>query len=161
MTDISKRTIAAADKALRSKTSGEKWTTITAIPALCATAMAIKVSDLERKEAIAPHKKKMDEAAAPFKQILTDLKKRDVALRARLLTEYPSTEGITIPGVGNLAFTEQWVYEIADPNKVDPVYCDAVNDDKIAAAIGNGVRSIKGVKIYPARTVRITPTKEA
>jgi hypothetical protein len=123
--------------------------------------MAIKVSDAERKLAIAPHKAKMDEAAAPFKQTLTDLKERDTALRARLLDEHPSAEGVTVEGVGGIAFTERWVYEIPNPAKVDPVYCTAVNDAKISAAIDSGIRSINGVKIYSERIVRVTPTKEA
>jgi hypothetical protein len=161
MSNTSKAAVTLADKALRSKTSGEKWTETTAVPTLCAVSMALRISDAERKLAIAPHKAKMDKAAAPFKEILTALKERDTALRDRLLNEHPSAEGVGLDGVGNISFTEQWVYEIPNPAKVDPAYCTAVNDAKISDAINSGIRSIAGVKIYPERTVRVTPTKEA
>ena len=159
MTDTTKQTIESADKALRSRMGGEKWVRDNGIPTLCGLSKTIKIVDAERKTTIAPLKEEQAKVERPFKEKLTILKDRDTTLRARLMDEYSSAEGITIPGAGGISFTENWVFEIEDPSKVDKEYCDAVNEDKIVEAIMDGVRNIKGVRIYTDRTLRVTPEK--
>lgn len=161
MSQNSEMVVSDADKALKSRTKGEGWATKYALPSLCSIASAIKITDAGREKATAPHKEKLAAADKPFKQSLKDLKERKESLRERFLDEYKSAEAIAVDGLGTASFSERWVYEIPDPNKVDDDYCDAVNESKIAEAIDNGIRSIKGVRITSERILRITPSKEA
>ena len=88
------------------------------------------------------------------------MKSHDTDLRERLLKEYKSSEAISLPNVGSASFAERWLFEVADPAKVDKEYRNAVNEKQIKEAIANGVRAIKGVRIYPDRVLRITPAKK-
>lgn len=158
MSDYTHEVVSSADKALRSRKTGEKWARDAILP-LCSLATAMKMTDADRKTATKPLKDELKTKEAPYKEAFSAMKVRDTELRDRLKTEYTSAEGITLEGIGNISFQEKWEFTVPDPNKVDPSYCDAVNISKISEAIANGIRKIKGVTITPSRVLRVTPHK--
>ncbi len=134
---------------------GKKWAS-QGIPVLIEVNREIKKIEGSKEEEQAPWKALIQESTDKYALALKPLAEMNKRLRERVLKEVEGTETIEIPEKGSVQFPQKWGYEVEDMARVPKEYrVEVLDTKKINEAIKKGLRTIKGLKIGPQRSLRV------
>lgn len=129
-----------------------------ALPILVKIARELDKLKLQETEEAEPWKMQLGEIRSRFKELAEPWVEMDEQLRELVLTEHEGTDPVRVDGVGELVFPERWGYAVEDIGKVERKFL--TDDSKgINHAIGQGVRKMKGIRIYQKRGLTVRKEK--
>jgi hypothetical protein len=147
------------EKLLTSKEHGLLWVTH-ALPEMVAVVREIKEVEREREKEMEPAKELVNVVREQYDERLKPLKELDTKLRTRALEENTENDTVTAEGVGMMIVMRPWAWEVADIKEVPKEYLTvSVDSAKVARAVKDGMRKIKGLNIYQGRVLQIRAEK--